>query len=339
VLTWIPIGDDGGGDLCVLKLQNRPPVDCEAAVLLEADGLAQHSFEVLGFPAGFPDGTLATGMLIGRNAADWVQIQDDHTTGPRVRPGFSGAPVWDRTLGGIVGIVVTSSDIEAEKTAFLIPCDIALRQLADASAPTVPSARLAAMPPLLDLGRLSETSRAQGRIEVRAADPAGYDWRQSPPIEPFSIEARPEGLLVTPTLVRPGPAEATVAISDATAITQVRLRVHAAVETDPAHGRWPRPPKRKAVTAMLQQWARDTALVPDQLFDGDLEIRHQPVVEARVTHVVERRRSDVVQAADRPDLNDAETGDGARTIMYEGPFDQCQVELPPSPVHRQELVH
>ncbi len=194
VLTWVPIGDDGGGDLCVLKLANRPPVDCEPAVLLEADGLAQHSFEVLGFPARFPDGTLATGMLIGRNAADWVQMQDDHTTGPRVRPGFSGAPVWDRTLGGIVGIVVTSSDIEAEKTAFLIPSDIALRHLADASAQTAPVARLAAMPPLLDLGRLERDVKSPGPDRGPCA---GLGRRTSggrvPPSSPSSSSPVPKG--------------------------------------------------------------------------------------------------------------------------------------------------
>ena len=188
---------------------------------------------------------------------------------------------------------------------------------------------MTAKPPLLDLGRLSEMSRAQGLIEIRSPEPATYDWRQTPPIEPFVIESRPEGLLVTPTLQRPGPAQTTVTISDGVATSQVRLRVHSVVETDLSDRRWPRPMKRKAVTAKLQQWARDTALVPDQLFDGDLDIRHLPVVEAKVTHVLERRRSDVVQAADRPDLRDAESGDGARTIVYEGPFEQCQVELPP----------
>ncbi|MEZ4644870.1 MAG: hypothetical protein R3E31_19425 [Chloroflexota bacterium] len=40
-----------------------------------------------------------------------------------VQPGFSGTAVWDETLHGVVGMVVTAESKAETKAAFIIPTD------------------------------------------------------------------------------------------------------------------------------------------------------------------------------------------------------------------------
>jgi len=66
----------------------------------------------------------ASGVLRGRQASGWLQIEDVKQTGYLVAPGFSGGPVWDDVLEGVVGMIVAADTHERVKAAFLIPADV-----------------------------------------------------------------------------------------------------------------------------------------------------------------------------------------------------------------------
>lgn len=61
-------------------------------------------FRVLGFPEGRPHGVWASGELRAELANGWMQLEDVKQPGYRLEPGFSGAPIWDEKLEGVVGM-------------------------------------------------------------------------------------------------------------------------------------------------------------------------------------------------------------------------------------------
>ena len=89
-----------------------------------AEDVWEHPFRAFGFPSGFDDGGWATGRLLGRQASDWIMIEGVKAQGFSVSPGFSGTPVWDTYLQGVVGMVVASSQPADIKAAFVIPLDV-----------------------------------------------------------------------------------------------------------------------------------------------------------------------------------------------------------------------
>jgi len=78
----------------------------------------------LGFPDGHPDGVYASGVLRGRQATGWIQIEDVKETGYRVEPGFRGTPVWDERLKGVVGMAVAAGTRPEVRVACTIPADV-----------------------------------------------------------------------------------------------------------------------------------------------------------------------------------------------------------------------
>ncbi|WP_433271969.1 trypsin-like peptidase domain-containing protein [Actinosynnema sp. CS-041913] len=112
IVSWRPVEPDGSGDVAVLGL--CPPDGARPVPLTGSDDVWGHPIRVCGFPAGFEDGRWLSGALRGRQGTGWLQIEAD---GP-VRSGFSGAPVWDETAGGVAGMLVTRA---GERTAFLVP--------------------------------------------------------------------------------------------------------------------------------------------------------------------------------------------------------------------------
>ena len=57
-----------------------------------------------------------------------MQIEDVKETGYRVEPGFSGAPVWDEQLDGVVGMAVAAERGRIEvKAVFIIPADVLVK--------------------------------------------------------------------------------------------------------------------------------------------------------------------------------------------------------------------
>ncbi len=116
VVCWQPEADIAG-----LELVEAPPANVQAVCLVTANNLWGHTFRVFGFPADFDQGVWASGLLRGRQAGGWVQIEDVKQTGYFVQPGFSGGLVWDEQLGGVVGMVVAADVSPRVRAAFIIP--------------------------------------------------------------------------------------------------------------------------------------------------------------------------------------------------------------------------
>jgi WD40 repeat protein len=123
VVFWLPVNPSVElEDIARLELALSPPNQALIAPLITSDEWAGHPFRVFGFPAGQPDGVWATGVLRGHTGKSWVQLEDEKQTGYALKPGFSGAPVWDGELQGVVGIAVAADINQPDaKVGFMIP--------------------------------------------------------------------------------------------------------------------------------------------------------------------------------------------------------------------------
>jgi hypothetical protein len=93
-------------------------------LVIPEDELWEHTFRTIGF--SIPEGVWASGVLRGKNAEGWIQIEDTKNTGYSIQPGFSGAPIWDDNLQAVVGMVVAADKNTNVKAAFCIPCELLL---------------------------------------------------------------------------------------------------------------------------------------------------------------------------------------------------------------------
>jgi hypothetical protein len=90
-----------------------------------ASDLEGHSFEVCGFPAGNLYGVWAKGILTKETANSWIQIEATGQEGYQIEPGFSGAPVWDKELQGVVGLTVSTDPRRPQvRVGFIIPTQV-----------------------------------------------------------------------------------------------------------------------------------------------------------------------------------------------------------------------
>jgi WD40 repeat protein/energy-coupling factor transporter ATP-binding protein EcfA2 len=119
VMRWIPVSEDGRGDIVLLRLA-EPVLGARPVRLVGDRDVWEHRFRVLGFPAGRDDGVWTAGRLRGPQGTGWIQMNVDDD-GPPIERGFSGAPVWDETLGGVVGMTVATDGPSRRTTAYLIP--------------------------------------------------------------------------------------------------------------------------------------------------------------------------------------------------------------------------
>jgi hypothetical protein len=112
--------------------------------LLKADDVWDHKFRTFGFPDQHADGVWASGHLKDMTGGKVIQFEDNKETGYRVQPGFSGAPVWDETLGGVIGMVSLSDTDPKAKAAFCIPYEVlsGWNQIANKASPVQKNARL-----------------------------------------------------------------------------------------------------------------------------------------------------------------------------------------------------
>ncbi|MCA6503217.1 MAG: trypsin-like peptidase domain-containing protein [Pseudanabaena sp. M135S2SP2A07QC] len=109
-------------DIAGLAIEGQLPSEVAPIKLISASELWEHPLRIFGFPSGHNDGVWATGVLRDRQAKGWVQIEDVKVTGYRVEPGFSGAPIWDEALAGVVGMAIAAEkQREDVKTAFMLP--------------------------------------------------------------------------------------------------------------------------------------------------------------------------------------------------------------------------
>jgi hypothetical protein len=121
VVFWQPPQLDDGGDIAMLYLDCMPPTTAKIARLVVTDDLWGHDFRAFGFPSYHENGVWASGKLRAPEATGWIMIEDVKETGFRVQPGFSGGPVWDEQLNGVVGMVVAAEDDSSIKAAYIIP--------------------------------------------------------------------------------------------------------------------------------------------------------------------------------------------------------------------------
>jgi hypothetical protein len=122
IVRWQPESDVAG-----LELDGDLPPDVQPVRLVTAEEFWGHACRAFGFPARHDDGVWASGELRARQAAGWVEIEDVKVTGYWVQAGFSGAPVWDEQLEGVVGMVVAAESEAVVKAAFIIPCDMLIK--------------------------------------------------------------------------------------------------------------------------------------------------------------------------------------------------------------------
>jgi len=107
---WHPAAGEGGerGDVAVLRLTATAPSSAVPAPLRPAPENVDkpHSFHAYGYPIPHDRGGVpARGRIIGHAEMEWLSLLADHD-GQELDPGFSGSPVWDVELRGVVGIVV-----------------------------------------------------------------------------------------------------------------------------------------------------------------------------------------------------------------------------------------
>lgn len=114
-----------GEDIAGLELEEAPPEDSQPVRLIADEELWNHPFQIFGFPSKRDEGIWASGVIRGPLANGWVQIEDIKTQGHPVQLGFSGAPIWDEQVEGVVGMAVAADKKRDEtKTAFMIPTSI-----------------------------------------------------------------------------------------------------------------------------------------------------------------------------------------------------------------------
>src|SRR5207302_7697455 len=104
VERWIPEQSSGAGDVAVLRL-SAPLAGAQPIRLIETEQVWGDPGRAYGLPAGRPGGVWHSCVLRHRQANGRVQA-DLVGDGYQVSPGFSGGPVWDDELAGVVGMMV-----------------------------------------------------------------------------------------------------------------------------------------------------------------------------------------------------------------------------------------
>ena len=125
---WEPVGEyKTQGDIAGLRLQGKLPKGIRPIALVMSDSKTEHyrdhRFHVFGFPNGHKhDGAWAKGEMQSSVIGRRVQIQAFQEEGIHVEPGFSGAPIWDEALKGVVGMIAAyEQERVASRTAYMIP--------------------------------------------------------------------------------------------------------------------------------------------------------------------------------------------------------------------------
>ncbi|MFC5822280.1 trypsin-like peptidase domain-containing protein [Nonomuraea insulae] len=112
-------------DIAVLELLQDPPQDAAPAPLCTAAGTRGHDITVHGYPRGFDhDAVPSTGFVQAVAGQGWLSLVSKE--GINLEAGFSGAPVYDNALDGVIGMVVRRVEprkTEDPRTGFAITAD------------------------------------------------------------------------------------------------------------------------------------------------------------------------------------------------------------------------
>jgi formylglycine-generating enzyme required for sulfatase activity len=120
IISW-----DSKNDWAILEILGNPNSKLKPVTLVPSTaGVWGHKFRAFGFPANNDQGIWALGTLLEKNAFGWIQIQDTNDVkGYFIKPGFSGAPVWDETLAGVAGMIVAADSDPNRRVAYIIPIE------------------------------------------------------------------------------------------------------------------------------------------------------------------------------------------------------------------------
>jgi hypothetical protein len=133
--AWEPINQLGEGDMAIIRLASNAPDDTRQVPWVPFRSVWGHPYRAYGFPPGNDRGEWARGELLGPTGRDWIQLEAMKVTGAAVEQGFSGSPVWDERLRGVVGMIVAEDLDRQQKTAFMIPIQVLSRLLDRVHAP------------------------------------------------------------------------------------------------------------------------------------------------------------------------------------------------------------
>ncbi|MFF3907149.1 trypsin-like peptidase domain-containing protein [Streptomyces sp. NPDC001848] len=116
---WVPMRDDGTGDIAVLRMRTPLP-RAEPARMAAPETVWGHDVRVFGLPDHSPGGIWYVGRLRGGTAEGWVQLSAADAQGAPIEEGFSGSPVWDEQTAAVVGMVF-ATQLSGAQQSFLIP--------------------------------------------------------------------------------------------------------------------------------------------------------------------------------------------------------------------------
>lgn len=123
VVFWQPVNPSRiGEDIAGLILEDALPEGIQPLHLMSCGNFWGHQVRILGFPKDHREGIWATGTLRDKQAQGWVQFDGIASQDRAIEKGFSGAPVWDETVKGVVGMAVAAEKRREDVTAaFMIP--------------------------------------------------------------------------------------------------------------------------------------------------------------------------------------------------------------------------
>ncbi|WP_169734139.1 tetratricopeptide repeat protein [Hamadaea tsunoensis] len=122
-----PPGPSLRGDIAVLELLADAPPGAVPAPLRRSDDVVGHRAVALGYPLAHPvDAVPALVTLVGAAEAEWLALQSRDVVGQGIEEGFSGGPVWDEELEGVVAMTVRKDRPGKvdQRTAYAIPADV-----------------------------------------------------------------------------------------------------------------------------------------------------------------------------------------------------------------------
>ncbi|MGW9131994.1 nSTAND1 domain-containing NTPase [Streptomyces sp. NPDC055681] len=119
VVNWVPVREDQGGDVAVLRL-HVPLPGARPLPMADVGDVWDHQTRAVGFTDDAPDGNWQQGRFRGPVGSSLVQLSRADGQAVHVRHGFSGSPVWDEVLGVAVGMVVASQPVREAQQAFVM---------------------------------------------------------------------------------------------------------------------------------------------------------------------------------------------------------------------------
>jgi hypothetical protein len=112
-------------DIACVEIQDDLPQGLKAVVLRSSstEEYLDHPFYAFGFPENYGETGISSEGKLKRKIAEkeWILMQANKEGYP-ILPGFSGSPVWDIVLNGVVGMTVAhDGENEEARTGFMIP--------------------------------------------------------------------------------------------------------------------------------------------------------------------------------------------------------------------------